>query len=307
MKLNKINGLAIRRIKHTNLLIKKSSPEILLFGGILGVITSTILACRATLNVQETIAQTNDTIDLIKANREISTEEIYEEEAFQKDLAVAKVYGAMNLVRLYVPSVIVGSVSIGALIGSHHILNQRNMALISAYKLVDEAFKKYRKRVIESVGEDGDNYFRYGGEKKDFKLVERKKKEKVDDSDTPKCMLVGDEDLSMYAKFFDSSSPQWKKTSTLNYFFLRGQQAYANDMLKVNGHVFLNEVYDSLGIPRTKAGAIVGWIYNSEKGDNFIDFNIHNPLNELNRDFVNGYENAILLDFNVDGIIYDLI
>ena len=71
------------------------------------------------------------------------------------------------------------------------------------------------------------------------------------------------------------------------------------------------DVYDMLGIPRTKAGQIVGWLYRPEdpnyKGDNHVDFGIYDYTKEINRDFVNGYERTILLDFNVDGPIYDLI
>ena len=91
--------------------------------------------------------------------------------------------------------------------------------------------------------------------------------------------------------------------------FLRAQQQYANDKLIAQGHLFLNEVYDMLGLPRTKAGAIVGWVYddNNAVGDNFVDFGIYDVHRETARDFVNGYERSILLDFNVDGVIYDLI
>jgi hypothetical protein len=87
---------------------------------------------------------------------------------------------------------------------------------------------------------------------------------------------------------------------------LRGQQQYANDLLHARGYVFLNDVYDMLGIDRTKEGQIVGWVYNknNEVGDNFVDFGIL----ETNRETEDGsYEPAILLDFNVDGNILDLI
>ena len=64
-----------------------------------------------------------------------------------------------------------------------------------------------------------------------------------------------------------------------------------------------------LGIPRTQAGQIVGWIYDEKHpiGDNKVDFGIYNTYNEANRNFVNGYERTILLDFNVDGNILDMI
>lgn len=114
------------------------------------------------------------------------------------------------------------------------------------------------------------------------------------------------EDASYYARFFDEGCTGWTKDSEFNLIFLKQQQNYANELLRKKGHLFLNEVYDMLGIPRTKAGQMVGWIYNEKNpiGDNFVDFGINNARN---KDFVNGYERIILLDFNVDGEILDLI
>ena len=121
-----------------------------------------------------------------------------------------------------------------------------------------------------------------------------------------KQVLVDDPNgLSVYARFFDEGCEQWSKNPEYNLMFLRSQQNYYNDMLKSRGHVFLNEVYDALGIPRTQAGAVVGWMI-SDNGDNFIDFGVFDGDRPRARDFVNGYERSILLDFNVDGVIYDL-
>ena len=80
-------------------------------------------------------------------------------------------------------------------------------------------------------------------------------------------------------------------------------------MLRRKGHLYLNEVYDMLGIPRTKAGQIVGWIYDEEHpvGDNYVDFGIYDSNKPRVRDFVNGYERTVLLDFNVDGNILDMM
>ena len=87
--------------------------------------------------------------------------------------------------------------------------------------------------------------------------------------------------------------------------FLNGQQNFANDLLQARGHVFLNEVYDMLGIPRSQAGAVVGWV--KEFGDGYVDFGIFDGKTSQARSFVNGEERNILLDFNVAGVIYDLI
>ena len=118
----------------------------------------------------------------------------------------------------------------------------------------------------------------------------------------------GVEGCSPYARFFDDASREWTDDPEYNLMFLRAQQAYFNKRLIARGHVTLNEVYQALDIPETDAGAIVGWRYNKENpsGDNQIDFGIYNVKRRANRDFVNGYEDAVLLDFNVDGPIWNV-
>ncbi|MCA1800666.1 MAG: DUF6353 family protein, partial [Actinobacteria bacterium] len=111
---------------------------------------------------------------------------------------------------------------------------------------------------------------------------------------------------SIYARYFDEGSTVWSRERDYNRLRIRAIQNYANDMLKARGHLFLNEVYDELGLPRSRAGAVVGWVM-SKSGDNFVDFGIYNQENERARAFVNGQEQSILLDFNVDGVIYDLL
>ena len=114
------------------------------------------------------------------------------------------------------------------------------------------------------------------------------------------------QNVSQYARFFDDSCTGWMKDAEYSLLFLKNQQDYCTDKLKTQGHLFLNEVYDSLGIPRTKAGQIIGWIYDEESpiGDNCVDFGLYL---DRNKDFVNGYKTTALLDFNVDGNILDLI
>lgn len=113
-----------------------------------------------------------------------------------------------------------------------------------------------------------------------------------------------DQTYSEYARFFDEASPCWTKDAEQNLIFLKQQQQYANDKLKQQGYLFLNEVYEMLGIPRTKAGQVVGWIFeeNNPLGDNVIDFGLYNLGNQK---FVNGYERSVLIDPNVDGNILD--
>ena len=108
---------------------------------------------------------------------------------------------------------------------------------------------------------------------------------------------------------FDNGCYGWTRDHKTNDMFLKVQQNYANEMLKAQGYLFLNDVYKLIGVPATRAGQIVGWVYDEKNpvGDNYVDFNIMDINSERARAFVNGYERSILLDFNVDGNILDLI
>lgn len=275
------------------LLTQKDSPKFMFAGGVVGMVGSTVLACRATLKLEKFVEDVQ--IDLNVA-KEMEHEE-YSEEDRRRDIGIIYARSAAGLAKLYGPSILLGSVSIGMLTKSHNMLNERNAALTAAYAAVDKAFNQYRSRVVEKYGEDEDRELRYSAQSVQVVDEETGKKKTV--------RRVGDDEVSMYARFFDELSTSWNKEPEYNLVFLRCQQSYANDMLKTRGHLFLNEVYDSLGIERTKAGQVVGWVI-SKDGDNFVDFGIYSNQDKV-RDFVNGREGAILLDFNVDGIIYDKI
>ena len=172
---------------------------------------------------------------------------------------------------------------------------------------VDKSFKEYRKRVADRFGEEVEKEIRYNIKAKEVTTVDENGNEVTE---TVKVMDGTDDPntYSDYARFFDESCAAWQNDAEYNLTFLKAQQQYANDLLKSRGRLFLNEVYRMLGIDETKAGQVVGWVYNPDNptGDNFVDFGIYNMQRERVRAFVNGYEPNILLDFNVDGVIWDL-
>lgn len=287
--------------------LAKNSPQILLGLGIAGVITSTVLACKATLKVNEIVKETKETIDIINHEGSLGKEHYSKEDA-GKDLVIVYAQTGMKFVKLYGPAVIVGLVSIGFIMKSHSILSMRNAGMAAAYKVLDSTFKAYRGRVVEELGEVKDQQFRYG-------IQEEKITTEEIDPETGKVKKVKgiikkttiDDEASEYARFFDHYSVQWRKIPEYNLVFLNHAQKAANDMLYMKGHVFLNEVYDLLGIPRSKAGAVVGWMANGAVGDGKITFGMYDVNKSGAREFVNGYTDAILLDFNVDGLIWDQI
>lgn len=285
-----------RTVARNALHLQKASPEVLLGVGIIGLVGSTVLACRATLKVEEVLSESKGKVDLA-SNLE---HDDYSEKDRQRDLMLIKYQTSVKIVKLYAPAIIVGGLSIYALTSSHNILSRRNAALTAAYAALEKGFNQYRARVVEKYGEEEDRDFRYGTEKVQITDPETGKKKTV--------TRVGPEDPSIYARFFDPAAPSWSRDPEVNLLFLKCQQNYANDLLRSRGHVFLNEVYDMCGLPRSKAGAVVGWLL-SPNGDtdNFVNFGVFDGREQVARDFVNGREGAILLDFNVDGVIYDKI
>ena len=299
-----------RALNRAALKIRKHSPEILVASGIVGVVTSTVMACKATTKIDEVLTESKEHVEMTKKYVEDNGfTEKYTENDYKKDLTIMYTQRGMKLVKLYAPAVILGTVSITAILAGHNILRKRNVALAAAYATVDKGFKEYRGRVIERFGEELDKELKYNITAKDdeeVKVNEETGKEEI----SKKTVNVADPNAySDYARFFDDGCTGWTKDPEYNLMFLKDQQRYANDRLQSKGSLFLNEVYDMLGIPRTKAGACVGWIYDEKNpvGDNFVDFGIYDMYNERKRDFVNGYERTILLDFNVDGNILDLI
>lgn len=307
MKVKEIMNSASRSAHKVGFKLKKASPEILVVVGIAGVVASTVMACKATTKAGDIVVAHNKEMDKMRRASELKPAD-YTAEDVKKDTVIVYTQTAVKFIKLYGPSVVLGAASIACIVGSHNILRKRNVALAAAYTAVDKGFKEYRSRVVERFGEELDKELRYNIKAKEFEetTVDSKGKEKT----VKKTVSVADpNEYSDYARVFDNGSYGWSKDAESNLIFLKQQQNWANEVLKSKGHLFLNEVYDMLNIPRTKAGQVVGWIYDEKHptGDNFVDFGIYNLNIEKARDFVNGYERSIVLDFNVDGPILDMI
>lgn len=310
-KLNIVNGLS-RSFGKVGLKMQKHSPEILVVSGVIGIVTSAVMACRATTKLDEVLDESKGQIEKVHDYMEnpdkIPEGKEYTEEDGKRDLTIIYGKSAVKVAKLYGPSIALGAVSIAAILGGHNILQKRNVALAAAYATVDKGFKEYRGRVIEKFGKEIDKELRYNIKEKEIEEVEVAS-DGTEVVTKKNAAVANPDETSIYARFFDDGCTGWTKDPEYNLMFLKDQQRYANDLLKSRGHIFLNEIYDMLGIPRTKAGACVGWVYDEKYpvGDNYVDFGIYDLYKEKNRDFVNGYERTILLDFNVDGNILDLI
>ena len=289
--------------------VQKHSPEILMGVGVVGVVTSTVMACKATMKLNDILEESKETRDKIKeVENNPKYEDKYSPADAKKDLTINYVQTGMKVAKLYAPAVLLGGASLGCLLASNDILRKRNAALSAAYMTVDKSFKEYRNRVTERFGEEVEKEIRYGikAEQLETTVVD----EDGNETTVTETVKTMDPNLySDYARFFDAASPYWQNDPEYNLMFLKAQQQYANDLLRAKGRLFLNDVYDMLGIEKTKAGQVVGWVYDRENpnGDNFVDFGIYDMSKERVRAFVNGYETNILLDFNVDGNIWNLM
>lgn len=297
--------------------LKKHSPEILMAVGVSGTVVSAVMACKATLKVNTILEETKTQVDGI--HRVLETPELqeaykneygeeYTKEQSKKDLAITYAQSGIKFVKLYGPSIVLGAASIGCILASGNIMHKRNAALTAAYAAVDRSFKEYRDRVIDRFGNDLDRELRYNI--KTERIEEKVKDEKGEEKTVTKTVQTVDPNgIPVYSKFFCEGCKGWDKDPEFNLVYLRNVQRWANERLTRVGHLFLNEVYDALGIDRTREGQEIGWVYDEGNNDlhNFVDFGIYDQDNERKRAFVNGYERNILLDFNVDGVVYDLM
>lgn len=310
MKKNTLAGKISKTLSRTGMKLRKRSPEIFVVTGVMTGIVSAVMACRATMKIDEVLQGPREDIDAIhKYVEEHGHTCKYSEKDEKKDLLIAYANSGIELVKLYAPSVTLGVVSIAAIFGGHNLLRKRNVALVAAYKTVNKGFKEYRGRVVERFGDAVDKELRYNVRQETIEETVMGSETGEEKVVTKTINVAGPREPSEFAKFFDEGCEGWTKDPDLNLMFLRRQQDYANDRLKERGYLFLNEVYDMLGIQRTRSGQIVGWFYdeNNPVGDNYVDFGIYDGSYTAKRNFVNGYERSILLDFNVDGPIIDLI
>lgn len=308
---NDIMASVSRSLHKVGFKLKKHSPEILVVTGVVGIVASTIMACKATTKVSEIIDETKETIDTIhdSVGKGLHTAdgEEYTQEVANKDLAIVYVQTGWKFVKLYGPSVALGIASIGCMVGSNRILKKRNIALAAAFKAVDTSFKEYRERVVNRFGKELDRELRFGIKAKE--IEEKVVDEEGNETTVTKTVEVMDPNVthSIYSVVFCEGNTGWTKNAELNKVFLIQQQNWANDKLRLNGILTLNEVYDMIGAQRTAYGQIAGWVYTDDcsAGDNFVDFGIFDVNNEKACDFLNGYERSIVLDFNCIGNILE--
>jgi hypothetical protein len=290
----KIQEFASRLSGKAEAQFRKNGPTILTGLGVAGFGLTTVLVGRAVLRSQDKVKTLKFRTQEIK-EREL--DEKYTRQQQSHDMGVLWLRSAKPILVDFAPAIVAGAASVTCVVTAHGMLKQQRAALVAAYAALDTGFRAYRKRVQDEIGES-----------KELELFRGMGRVTVEDDQGQPCEIFDTADLqhhaSQYAKFFDESSVYWKKTPEWNLTFLLSQQEFANQRLQARGFLFLNDVYEALGLPHTQAGQAVGWKRDKTgKNDGFVSFGIHDIFDESSRAFVNGYEHTILLDFNVDGVI----
>lgn len=283
-------GVVTRLAGRAGLVLSKHAPTILTAAGTAGFIGTTILASKATLKVEETVAE--EAALLVKVHEAHEAGKLDDKDALH-DKVVLYTRMTTKLAKLYAPALILGAASIVSLATGHGIMLKRNASLAAAYAAVDQAFKTYKKKVESKFGKDAVI----------DALISTAEEDLTKNEMTMEAIAAVD-GVSPYGVIFDETNNNWSADEDLSMLHLKCQQQYANDILQTRGHIFLNEVYKMLGFPHTPAGAVTGWVKGN--GDDFVDFNIFEGTFE-GEDEKGRTVTKWALDFNVDGVMYDKI
>lgn len=289
-------NLAKRTGKKLLVKTRKNSPQILLITGIFGFAATNIISSQRSRKLDPIIEEANEELESIRESEEYDN----------KKIIFTYVKTGYRICRLYFPAIVVGGISIGCFVASNGILMDRNGTLAAAYTAIDASFKEYRERVKNDIGEEKDKKYRYGITEKKINVLETDP-ETGEVKKVKKKVKMSAANTNEYVRIFDELNPNWKNSSEYNVLFLRSQENYMNTLLRINKYLFLNDVYDALGFPRTKIGQVVGWIYddNDPKRNSYVSFGMYDINRDCVSDFINGYESSVILDFNVDGYILD--
>lgn len=273
---------------------QKASPTLLFAGGLVAFGATIVLAAKATLRVDEEVVEpaSKELFHIDQAHLSERTE--------QKAKIDVYLRSAGTLCKLYGPAVVTGAITVACFTQSHRILSRRNAALTVAYSAVERAFREYRGRVQQEIGEENERRLFHSTREVEF--VE-------DTSKGPKVVTatrIGDHTLSRYAVFYDEmTTNKWQASSEYRFLFLRAVQRWAQKELEAKGFLFLNDVYAELGLPKTGEGSLVGWL--KDGPDGYVSFGFEDPNREDSfLDFMLS-DQGVWLDFNVDGSIWDKI
>lgn len=303
------------RLARIRLKLHKASPTILFGLGAVAVVGGVVLCCRATLKVDDILDDYEERESKIEKSKEDADPEVYGENAYMHDKVVSKGMLAGDILLTYAPGIVCLGGGLALLFASKSVLERRNAALLSAYGALMETFQNYREHVRYVWGDQVDRQLMQAADGLTDIQVQNHEEDLTTAIVSIKPSDFGDgsyEGGSPYSRrFCPSTSTQAVSDMSRNLYSVKSMQEYANQILAINGYVFLNDVYDWLGFKRTPAGCVVGWLYHEDDPAEHIKFGIFkddgNDAGLTPGSFYEEEPLALMLDFNVDGVIYDKI
>lgn len=288
-----MNEKITRAFYSAKLVLKEKAPDILFWTGLTTMVGGTVFAATQTRKLDAILEDAYNEFDSIH-NGDL------DEEAESKELFKAYVKYGLKIAKLYSPAAACTAAGAMCLFASHKEMKNRNASLVAAYSALDSAYRGYRQKVAEKIGAE---------EEKKIALEEPKKEFEIDDNGEVISTKYMDDksQYSPYARLFVDYTTNEYKSGMLGVKFLKGQEEYANFLLKSRGYLFLHEVYELLGFELSEASSFVGWRYDENNPNpNFVSFGIDLTDNRVQA-FMNGDEEALWLDFNCYEFMKDMV
>ena len=202
-------------VRHAKVFLERNASTILTTIGGVGVVTTSVLAVKATPKAMR----------LVEKAEEAKGEKLTKFETI-------KVAGPS-----YIPAVVTGAATIACIFGANALNKRQQAALMSAYALIDNSYKEYKRKVVEL----------YGQEAADAVQAEIAS-DKYEESDI--SVAEGKE------LFFDSYSGRYFESTLAD---VRKAECEINRELNIGGYACINELYDMLGMPHIEGGSTIGW------------------------------------------------
>lgn len=286
--------------------ISKHAPTILSVTASAGVIATGVLAWNAGTHFEDCETRNWDRRRECQRNADSIPDE--DVPKIERKLRIMFI---LDTARTVAPAVIVGAATITMIYFSNSISKKRLAAVGAAYTALQTAFDGYKKTMVDTLGEETVKKITAPKLPNVGKTAEEilSSDNKSDAADVVDAVIASINDLSPYARIIsEESSNCWDDNEDYTSENIKAVQVWANRRLERKGHLFLNEVYDQLGLSRTREGVVVGWIKNSENGDGYVSFgDFDASIYRVPSDDYSRVDSNFIVDFNVDGMIWDKI
>lgn len=285
--------------------ISKHAPTILSITASAGVIATGYLAWKAGTRFEDVEGR-----DWDRRKECLKNADIIPDEDVPKIDRKNRILFILDTVRTVAPAAIVGAATITMIYFSNSISKKRLAAMGAAYATLQTAFDGYKRTMVEALGKESVEKILKPklpnvGKSAEEILSSDNKSDAANVSDAVVNSLKA---LSPYARIIaEESSTCWDPNEDYTSQNITAVQLWANRRLERKGHLFLNEVFDQLGLSRTREGAVVGWLKNGE-GDGYVTFgDFDASIYRVPSDDYTRVDSNFIVDFNVDGVIWDRI